>query len=544
MSGTFFYDPFMAGIRPNGLQRGRGGFLRSADDAPYVSDPSGELVKSGERKGEVKRLKYGSPSNRGREIENDAGLVKYKQRLTLLGIGMEQSLATACSHLADYAIGSPEFNTAADTIVVCADRITRSSLAADRGTHGHLLCELFDRAEELTDDHVRDGVAVGLLRSTQIATVVAWGKMLDANALEILAIEASCVDDTWRLAGTLDRIVRTTRPLTFVKSTGELVTIEANTVLVLDIKFGKCRKAHPIQIASYAQSVPYDTETETRGEWPFAIDQTHALIAHGDFGDDTRPVTIELVWVDLIAGREHGGETVVQAKAWAARDDVFSVSQIVEGAGHKFAETPSVHPGKSDNAPSTTIDGEVAPPAPAPSTGEVEATCGKPSPASPALTPDPDRLALVDARAQLATTPSQGADLSGAEYGEQWATMQRHYSDLDDAARSWLAGLIGEATRRNVSFHARHIRSVRVFELYRALISLCAGGGDSDELLRALLYGVVGDVALFPGVAPGHVVGSLDAAQATELATLVDRFHSGDLTTSVDSDGTLRLTAA
>jgi hypothetical protein len=52
------------------------------------------------------------------------------------------------------------------------------------------------------------------------------------------------------------------------------------------------------------------------------------LIAHGNFGDDFDPPTIELVWVDLKAGREHGGQCVVQAKAWAARDDVFSVAQL------------------------------------------------------------------------------------------------------------------------------------------------------------------------------------------------------------------------
>jgi hypothetical protein len=152
--------------------------------------------------------------------------------------------------------------------------------------------------------------------------------MLERNALTILAIEAACVDDRWRLAGTLDRIVRLGRDLSFAKPDGEIVTIAASTVVVLDIKFGKTRKAHPIQIASYAQSVPYDTELELRGEWGFTIDQDHALIAHGDFGDGFDPPTIELVWVDLKAGREHGGQCVVDAKSWAARDDVFSVGQI------------------------------------------------------------------------------------------------------------------------------------------------------------------------------------------------------------------------
>ena len=39
-------DPFMTDTRPTGLQRGRGGFLRSADDAPWVTDPSDEICKT------------------------------------------------------------------------------------------------------------------------------------------------------------------------------------------------------------------------------------------------------------------------------------------------------------------------------------------------------------------------------------------------------------------------------------------------------------------------------------------------------------------
>lgn len=324
---TIIADPFMAGVRPSGLQVGRGGFLRSADDAPYVTDPTGELCKTGDRKGQVRRLKYGSPSNRGREIENDAGLVKYKQRLSFLGVGMSEELREACKDLVLLDEGSDEFKATADLIAVEADKLTRSWLAADRGTHGHLLCERTDRREPITEADIAAGQDLGLDRRTMLGVIAAWGRMLFNNGLEILAIEASCVDDTWRLAGTLDRIVRLHRDLAFVKPSGEIVTLPAGLVVVLDIKFGKTRKAHPIQIASYAQSVPYDTETEQRGEWAFTIDQDHALIAHGSFGDDIYPPAIELVWVDLKAGREHGGQCVVDAKAWAARDDVFSVAQ-------------------------------------------------------------------------------------------------------------------------------------------------------------------------------------------------------------------------
>jgi hypothetical protein len=322
-------DPFMAAAPITGIQRGRGGFYRSKDGAPYVSDPSGELVKSGTRKGEVKRLKYGSPSGAGTLIENDVGLTKYKQRNGLLGIGMSEELREACKALVDMDYGSEQFARAADMIVIKADELTRSSLAADRGTHGHALCEALDRSDDATLMRLYDSADdLGLDFDTCLNTVAAWVKLLERNELEILAVEASCVDDRWKLAGTLDRIVRLGKALTFARPSGEVVVVPAGAVLIVDLKFGKTRKAHPIQIASYAQSVPYDTELELRGEWAFTIDQDHALIAHGSFGDDFDPPTIELVWVDLKAGREHGGQCVVDAKSWAARDDVFSVGQI------------------------------------------------------------------------------------------------------------------------------------------------------------------------------------------------------------------------
>ena len=483
-------DPFMTDVRPSGLQKGRGGFLRSADDAPYISDPTGALVKSGERQGEVCRLKYGSPSNRGREIENDAGLVKYKQRLTLLGIGMEPSLATACSHLADYTIGSPEFNTAADTIVVCADRLTRSSLAADRGTHGHLLTEMWDRRKgkslSLNPPTIEAGRAVGLDEATQGAVLDAWHDMLKANGLEILAIEASCVDDTWRLAGTLDRIVRLTGALSFAKSSGEIVTIPAGTVLILDIKFGKCRKAHPIQIASYAQSRPYDTETEERGMWPWIIDQDHALIAHGDFGDDSRPVSIELVWVDLSAGREHGGQCVVDAKAWAARDDVFSVARL----------------DSSQVSPMTATTAGV---------GE------------PALAPAPSHLKLADARNLLATTPAQGADLTGSEFELLWAKIRHEYDTLPGEHRAWINAVSSEATQRNLTFHTRRCRTERSYHIAKALITTASGDGN-PEIVRHLVASILGDVGYSEHVTVGWLVGSLTDKQAERFAVLADEW--------------------
>lgn len=530
-----------------GIQRGRGGFMRSADDKPYITDPLGTPVKSGPRKGEIKRIPYGSPSNRGKQIENVTNLVKWGERRVVLGFGLDTELVEQCRHLATLDVDSDEYKTAVDGIIIRAKQAAEANLAADRGTHGHALTEDHDEERDWIA-RAEAGEIVGLDRNVQAALVEAWRSMLARNGLEILAVEASCVDDRWHLAGTLDRIARTTRPLRFVHPGGEIVDVPAGLVLVLDVKSGRRRvddrtgavlywQAYAIQIASYAQSVPYDTDTETRGEWPWDIDQTHAVIAHLDVlgAIEGRP-SCELVHVDLVASREHGGETVVQAKSWEARSDVFSATQLeVEGVAGELPPGPSS---------STLIAGEGGRAANStPSPASVE-PAGPLLPPAPRLEPSPERLALVDARTQLATLPDQGAELTGPEYGEGWATLQRHYGDLSNVDHAWLAQLMSEATRRGVTFHAKHIRSLRVYELYRGLISLCAANGHEDELLRALIALVIGDVALYPGIETGHALGSMNAEQAKAFAQLVDQFNGPGLAGFVDTDGLFRLRVA
>lgn len=568
--------------RPSGIQRGRGGFMRSTDGKPYVTDPSGATTKHDGNKadllklcaergiavadkvtvaqlhellgGRPKRLAYGSPSNRGMQIENSTNLTKWGERRVVLGVGLDPEIAASCAQLIGLDVDSEEYKTAADGIIARAKEIAKANLAAQQGTHVHALTEDSDEDRDWVR-RAEAGEILGLDKDLQARLVAGWNRMLEREGLEVLAVEASCVDDKWRLAGTLDRIVRCTKPLRFARHGGEIVEIPAGEVPVLDVKTSSKRldrngcvqywQAYAIQIASYAQSVPYDTETEQRGEWPWEISQQHALIAHPDL--DT--CEWELIYCDLAAGREHGGECVVSAKAWENRTDVFSVSQLDVPA--EVSPVPA-------SAGTTSSPVDVAP-----SDDEATAGAGEPAlapaliepgqvpPASPARAdhrvidgPSPDRMALVDARAQLPTTVDEGADLSGAEYGEGWAVLQRHYNELNDAARSWLAYLIREATKRGLTFHAKHQRTLRCFELYRGLIFLCEAGGDKDPILRALLAIELGDVALYPAIHPGHLVGALDATAATRFADLVIAYNADELTSSVDDDGTLRLAAA
>lgn len=501
--------------RPAGIQPGRGGFMRSADDKPYVSDPTGATVKSGPRKGEVKRLAYGSPSNRGKQIENTTNLVKWGERRVVLGIGADPELLAMCGQLVGLDIDSDEYKTLADSIIIRAKDAAEANLAAERGTHGHALTEDSDDGRDWLT-RAEAGEVLGLDAAVQATIVSAWREMLERSGLEILAVEASCVDDTWRLAGTLDRIARTTKPLRFALPGGEVRVLPAGTVLVLDVKTGRKRtdgrsgavmywQGYAIQIASYAQSVPYDTAAETRGEWPWPISQEHAVIAHLDvlaaIEGDAR---CELVYVDLVAGREHGGECVVMAKAWEARTDVFSIAEL------DADELPEV-PASSE---------EVAAPPEAP------ATDVPPQEPDPVLVPAAAPRTPADEQNAVRSRPApdEGDDVVDPTYD----VLQREYLALAPEARAWITSLTEQAIRGGVSFHSKGHRTLRRYEIIRGLVHFAQAGVDDgdDQRIRDLLELIIGDCAQFPSVPVGHLLGSLSAQEAAKFSGLIDgRLH-------------------
>jgi len=99
-----------------------------------------------------------------------------------------------------------------------------------------------------------------------------WLDLLTDNGLEVVASELPVVNDEVRLAGTLDRIVRLNRDLAF-----NGVVVPAGSLVVLDVKTSKLHadddelpsfwSSYPIQIATYAAAVPYDTERDVRLTW-------------------------------------------------------------------------------------------------------------------------------------------------------------------------------------------------------------------------------------------------------------------------------------
>jgi len=75
------------------------------------------------------------------------------------------------------------------------------------------------------------------------------------------------INDEYRLAGTLDRLYRTTKVL--VAPDGQVIPI--GSIIVADTKTGKeleyAAGSYATQLAAYVDSVPYNVETDERGTW-------------------------------------------------------------------------------------------------------------------------------------------------------------------------------------------------------------------------------------------------------------------------------------
>lgn len=552
---TVILDP--APVAGSGLQKGRGGFLRNSADVPYVTDPDGGLVKSGQRQGEIKRLPYGSPSSFGEQIANLYSVTKWGERGVI--VGMLYDIGLTPKDVDDILIGdrdSKEWKSLVDGYVVKAKNVAGLDLDKDRGTYMHRVV-LEDRSNPAEAD------ALGIPLAVQYDLLGAFDLMRYDYGLELIVIEAACVNDPLRLAGTTDAHVRLTRDLRLIGPGGEIVELAAGTVLVLDLKCGRLRldrqgrieywRDYPIQIAAYAGSVPYDTETETRGEWGYEIDQRWALLAHLNTREAIagEPAACTLVLVDIAAGRA-ACDVVVAAKNWEKRTDVMTVQppQIASGG-----VTPSA---SSDAEPQAGVGRSVSPASACPPEQEnpwpTTTTSPRVTSTTPPTTTSPEpSTATSTATSRTSATPSSGsatpstpsssstradvlADLGyTAEHGHildegdpvtpaDFAVLEAAFNKVDANGQAWFKRLVKESAQASVPFGAHDTKTVRRYELYRGLIALAADGNFArDEVVRGLVSTVLDtEAALFPTLTVGHVVGVMTADEAKRFALLCD----------------------
>jgi hypothetical protein len=484
-------------------ERKPGDFKRRGNDgAPYVSDPTGAVVKSGERKGEVKWCLYGRPSSFGKQIENAYNLLRWKERTLVLGCA-DPEVADLASKLVGRDRDTPEWRSDADGVVAAAYRAAKAMEAAERGSHMHLMTELDDSELDWVK-HAEAGEDMGIPRETQEAMLAAWRTMLERFGLVILAVETPVVNDIYRQAGTLDRIATLTRDLTFVVD-GELVTIPADTNVVLDIKTGKMTRegnavqywhSYAIQVCTYAGAVPYDVATETRGEWGWRIDQRWALIAHLPVLEALEGTAVcRLVLVDLNAGR-NAAELCVRAAAWERCNDVF-------GFVHDEADVEvPIGPTKLEQ--------------------QLESS-----------------LARLDPHRLWGPLP-EGYD-TGTITDEALKLTRARVNALPAEARTILEHYARQAHEVGRSFSISTTRSTRRYLIYRALLTLAEKHreGLDDDLVRATVAMVLPEAGQL-AVPLGAAIGSLDPTEAARFLDVAIAVTAEDVALQFSDDGSPR----
>lgn len=328
--------------------------------APYVNHPT-DVTKAGQ----PKRVMYGRPSSFGTALDNPFNLVKWKERQLLIGVC---ELMVANKGEIDI---HPEDRDQLDGLAARCHEAAGSSAAADRGTHIHLLLERVDR-DQRDDALVEAGVALGIPAALQRRIVEQWQAFREQLGVTAIAVEMAVVNDGWRLAGTLDRLDVPERDIL----TGFGI-LDAGVPFIGDIKTGGLTLGndgqpnwwtkYPVQLAAYADGVPYDVDTDVRGEWsPAPPNRQVALIYHYDLA---RAIGGEVVdWqaipVSLDAGRE-GGDVCRVAADFGKRRDLFAMpapqiaapgdtaSVVQPAAGPELP--PADHPSVEAQGPAATF---------------------------------------------------------------------------------------------------------------------------------------------------------------------------------------------
>jgi hypothetical protein len=545
-----------------GLSRLPGTFKRTDAGAPLVAHPT-EMLKDGSR---PKNVVYGRPSSFGKQIENTYNLMKWAERRVALGVVADVEVYEAACALLQLPLDSPEFRESADKVAAAAKRAALATEAAERGTHAHQLTEDDDEGASWLK-RAEEGEDLGIPREAQNGMVVAWRQMLQQEGLEILAVEAAVVHDGWRKAGTLDRIARLTKPLTFTHN-GETVTLPAGTVVVLDIKTGKLAlgrdglpnywNSYAVQIAVYANAVPYDTLTDTRTVWPFEINIEWALIAHLPVLDAINGEAVcRLVPVDIAAGAR-AAELCIAASSWESNRQVFGVidrqvvvsmlhprrthlQQRIEavkeaGLGQRLvialqaAELPTLKQADDHTAEQLDLMDEIV------GRFEKEASLGF---APPPAMPKPETLEELAVAAETVisrTRHTEGEQVDDATYD----AIQQRYEALTPEARAWVGARAGEAMRAGLPFHLKGNPTELRFAVLRGAL---AGWNLGDELYRHALHLVTGEeYALQETIALGGVMGSLTIDEANRAALLLEDLASETVAVQLTLTGDISFT--
>ena len=198
-----------------------------------------------------KPVAYTRVSTLAKTLDDQSGLMLWKQRQTILGVAKRADLYT----LAKSANGDKQtLNDVAKQAMDAAD----SSAAANTGTALHSFTEAIDLGHDIDAP------------SEYAADLAAYANA--TKPLTVVLAERFCVNDVLQTAGSFDRLVR----------------LPNGQTCIADLKTGKDapRYAHSTaaQVATYANSLLYDPLTGARTELPGPLNLDIGLLIHLPIG--------------------------------------------------------------------------------------------------------------------------------------------------------------------------------------------------------------------------------------------------------------------
>ena len=241
-----------------------------------------------------KPVPYTRFSSHGQCLEDRFGLEKWKIRTTALGLVTRQDL------MAQVASIPTDDKSRLDDVLSQALEAGGGSVGANLGTALHEFTQRYDLGEIMLAD----------IPDPWREDVRAYADTIETNRLQINSelVEVTLVNDDLQLAGTADRFYR----------------MPSGTLVCADLKTGKAIGQNPlgyiVQLAAYANSVRYDTETGQRSSLGTVNLNTGYLI-HVPAGQ----AKCDIYEVDLVAGLE-AAKLASEVRAWQKKKHL--VAQI------------------------------------------------------------------------------------------------------------------------------------------------------------------------------------------------------------------------
>lgn len=492
-----------------------------------------------------KPVAYTRATTIAKAIEDQHSLIAWKARVAAKGLTVRGELLKM--------IAVTDDRQRLDELVEQAAQAGGATERRDEGTALHRALELAMTGRPVPELFRADVDAVH-------AALAAHG----LSALDGMS-ERVCVDDEHRIAGTFD-----------------LVVTSGATLYVADFKTGRSLDYSGLAFATqlaiyanasalYAQGPAKDGSGDTRQPMP-AVDRAVALVLHVQPGTgrcDVHEVDIaygakalqlclevrdarnrgrSLITPRSTTGTAHASSTAApDADPWPApgakltrRDQVLERLRALKAiddrwpawVAERWPEDVPTLTSKQILTPKdwTAIDAVLAaaeaeaqaPFVPAPADEDAEPTWIVTLARRPrAVEPPPD------------VVPDEGDTVGDAEVD----AMLTRLGGLRGDGRRWATQKLIEARDAGVPVSLRATRSVRAFEISRALAAWAETFGDDDELVRHALVHVVGDDRVQPGYPTGAVIGALAADEATALVGVALAVESGRLVLVMDAQG-------